>query len=325
MRVLVTGGHGFVGAWILKILASRQDQVFVFDLHDNPRRLEVLFPAGNAPHFPFVKGDVTRLEDILKAIDDHGIDQIIHLAGVQVPTCRQNPILGMQVNVAGTLNILEAARMRRDQVKRVVYASSAAVFGPGSDYPNVPVPDQVAFRPGTHYGYFKICNEGNALVYQREHGVDSVGLRPWTVYGVGRDVGMTSEPTRALKCLALGKPHRMNYGGWQDLQFVEDVAQAFVACLGGEYKGPKSYNLRGAVVNMDQFLEAVARVEPSSKKLLSYQGGQLPIAWDLSDAGIQADYGPIPITPLDEGIAKTLGAFRQLEAEGRLDKNDLGT
>ena len=135
---------------------------------------------------------------------------------------------------------------------------------------------------------------------------------------------MTSEPTRALKCLALGKPHRINYGGWQDLQFVEDVAQAFVACLGGDYKGPKSYNLRGAVIDMDGFLNAVAEVEPASKKLLSYQGGQLPIAWDLCDKGIQGDYGPIPVTPLKEGIAKTLNTFRQLEAEGRLDKNDLG-
>ncbi len=324
MRVLVTGGHGFVGAWILKILHSRGDEAIVFDLHDNARRLEVLYPTGNTPQFAFHGGDVTKLDNILGAIDAHKIDHVIHLAGLQVPTCRQNPLLGSQVNVGGTLNVLEAVRLRRDSVKRVVYASSAAVFSPPDAYPKGSLPDNVPLNPGTHYGWFKICNEGNALVYQREHGIETVGLRPWTVYGVGRDVGMTSEPTRALKCLALGRPHQINYGGWQDMQFVEDVAAAFVACLGGVYKGPKSYNLRGAVVDMQQFLDAVAEVEPASRKLLSFQGGQLPIAWDLSDKGIQDDYGPIPVTPLVDGIRNTLESFRRLEGEGRLDKNDLG-
>ena len=325
MRVLVTGGQGFVGAWILKILHARGDEAIVFDLHDNARRLEVLYPIGQTPQFVFQSGDVTKLDDLLKAIDDHDIDHVIHLAGLQVPTCRQNPHLGMSVNVGGTLNVLEAARLRRDRVKRVVYASSAAVFSPAEAYPTGPLADEVPLNPGTHYGWFKICNEGNALVYHREHGVESVGLRPWTVYGVGRDVGMTSEPTRGLKCLALNRPHLINYGGWQDMQFVEDVAQAFVACLLGDYKGPKSYNLRGAVVDMQQFLDAVAEVEPASRRLLSFKGGQLPIAWDLSDKGIQTDYGPIPVISLVEGIRKTLNAFRSLEAEGRLDKNDLGS
>lgn len=324
MRVLVTGGHGFVGAWILKILVERGDQPFVFDLHDNARRLEVLYPPGQVPAIPFIKGDVTKLEDLLGAVDGHGIDRIIHLAGLQVPTCRQNPMLGMQVNVGGTLNVLEAGRLRKDIIQRIVYASSAAVFGPPGDYAPGSLPDNPILRPGTHYGWFKICNEGNALVYGRDHGVPSVGLRPWTVYGVGRDVGMTSEPTRALKCLALGLPHRINYGGFQDLQFVEDVARAFVACLGGDYKGPQSYNLRGVVIDIQGFLDAVAEVEPQARKLLTFQGGQLPIAYDLDDAGFQKDYGPLRVTPLKEGIAATLGTFRRLEAEGRLDKNDLG-
>ena len=72
--------------------------------------------------------------------------------------------------------------------------------------------------PTTHYGYFKCCNEGNARIYFQDHGLSSIGLRPWTVFGVGRDFGMTSEPTKAIKSLALGRSYHISYGGWQDLQ-----------------------------------------------------------------------------------------------------------
>jgi nucleoside-diphosphate-sugar epimerase len=67
----------------------------------------------------------------------------------------------------------------------------------------------VLLAPTTHYGVFKCCNEGNARIYFQDHGVSSIGLRPWTVYGVGRDFGMTSEPTKAIKSLALSRPYHI--------------------------------------------------------------------------------------------------------------------
>ena len=73
--------------------------------------------------------------------------------------------------------------------------------------------------------------------------MSSIGLRPWTVYGVGRDFGMTSEPTKAILALALGRPYHITYGGKQDLQYVDDVAKTFLRCLVAPYHGAKSYNL----------------------------------------------------------------------------------
>src|SRR5205823_12488877 len=121
--------------------------------------------------------------------------------------------------------VFEAVRALSEQVQRLVYASSAAVFGPPDAYPAGPLDDDIHLRPTTHYGYFKVCNEGNARIYFQDHGLSSIGLRPWTVYGVGRDFGMTSEPTKALKCLALGRQYHISYGGWQDMRFVGDVGQ----------------------------------------------------------------------------------------------------
>src|SRR5262249_59959846 len=117
------------------------------------------------------------------------------------------------------------------QVKRLVYASWAAVFGTPESYAGGAVPDDVPLAPTTHYGVFKCCNEGNARVYFLDHGLSSIGLRPWTVYGPGRDFGMTSEPTKAIKALALGRPYEIKDGGWQDMQFGKEVAAAFVLAL----------------------------------------------------------------------------------------------
>src|SRR2546422_198747 len=105
--------------------------------------------------------------------------------------------------------------------------------------------DDVLLTPSTHYGIFKCCNEGNARIYFQDAGISSVGLRPWTVFGVGRDFGMTSEPTKAIKSLALNRTYHITYGGWQDMQYVDDVAKIAVRCLETPYQGAKSYNLRG--------------------------------------------------------------------------------
>src|SRR5262245_34182958 len=245
MRVLLTGGYGCIGAWIVRNLFERGAAAWVYDLKEDPRRLRLILPEEQVRQVRFVQGDVTDLPALRRAVADHGITHLVHLAGLQVPTCRADPILGAKVNVIGTLAVFEAVRQTGGQVRRLVYASSGAVFGPPSDYPPGPLSADVKLSPTTHSGHFKCCHEGTARVYHLDHGLSSVGLRPWTVYGVGRDFGMTSEPTKAIKSLALGRKYHITYGGLQDLQYVDDVAKTFVRSLEAPYEGAKSYNLRG--------------------------------------------------------------------------------
>lgn len=325
MRVLITGGYGFIGAWIIRNLLQRGAQVWVYDLKEDPRRLRMILPEDKVREVSFVPGDVTNLAVLKQTLGQHGITHVIHLAGLQVPTCRANPILGAQVNVIGTLAVFEAVREAQPQVQRLVYASSAAVFAPQEKYPPGPLPDEVLLTPSTHYGYFKCCNEGNARIYYQDFGLSSIGLRPWTVYGVGRDLGMTSEPTKAMKSLVLGRPYHISYGGWQDLQYVDDVAKTFVRCLEAPYQGAKAYNLRGTVIDIATFHRTLVEVEPSAERLITFGERQIAIAYDLDDSALQRDIGNIPKTPLKEGIRQTLEMFRQLHKEGRLDVSDLET
>jgi nucleoside-diphosphate-sugar epimerase len=250
-------------------------------------------------------------------------------------------VLGAKVNVLGTLAVFEAVKAAGDQVKRLVYASSAAVFGGPDKYPTRgpaetanageardrgpidALPDDALLVPSTHYGVFKCCNEGNARIYFQDFGLSSVGLRPWTVYGVGRDLGMTSEPTKAIKAVLLGRAYHINFGGWSDFQYVDDVAKTFIYSLDRPYKGAKSYNLRGAVVTLKDFHTALATVLPEAAKLVTFGTTQIAIAYDLSDDGLQRDLGPMPKTPLVDGIRETVALFKQLQSEGRLDTADL--
>lgn len=323
MRVMITGGYGFIGAWIIRNLLSRGDRVCVFDLKEDPRRLRQILPETEVRKVEFIQGDVTDLSALRASISKHSISHIIHLAGLQVPTCRADPMLGAKVNVLGTLAVFEAVKAAEGQIKRLVYASSAAVFGGPDKYPQGSLADDVLLVPSTHYGVFKCCNEGNARIYFQDSGISSVGLRPWTVYGVGRDLGMTSEPTKAIKSVLLGRPYHISFGGWSDFQYVDDVAKTFVFALERPFTGAKSYNLRGAVITLADFHKALCAVLPDAAQLVTIGKTQIAIAYDLSDDSLQADLGPMPKTLLVEGIRETVEIFRQLHKAGQLDTTDL--
>jgi nucleoside-diphosphate-sugar epimerase len=307
-------------------LLERGDDVWVYDLREDTRRMALLIPPAELGRVRFVAGDITDLDVLHATLEGQRITHVIHLAGLQVPVCRADPLLGARVNVLGTLAVFEAVRRLGPQVEGLVYASSAGVYGPPETLPPGPLPDDTPLVPLTHYGVFKACNEGNARVYWADHGLRSVGLRPWTVYGVGRDFGMTSEPTKAIKAVAAGRRFHISYGGLQDMQYVDDVAATFLRCLTECHRLPAArvYNVRGDVVTIEQFLEALYRVAPEAKALVHGGTKQLPIAFDLDDSRLRAEVGDIPRTLLDEGIADTLERFRRLRAEGRLDLSELG-
>lgn len=324
MRVLMTGGYGCIGAWVSKQLVDAGQEVWIYDLKEDTHRTDLLLDAEQRSKVHFLPGDVSNPEAVRTAVETVGATHLLHLAGLQTPTCRANPVLGAMVNVIGTLAVFEAAVALKGQIERVVYASSAAVHGPAEPENVGPLEDEVRLAPLTHYGAYKVCNELNARVYWLDNGVPSIGLRPWTVYGVGRDFGMTSEPTKAIKAVAAGRPYRISYGGLQDLQYVGDVAGTFLRALSEPFEGAEAFNVRGAVEPIETFVKTLIEVAPEAANLVSHGDRQLPIAFDLDDSRLEAQLGPIPRTSLREGIAETYKRFVALKNEGRLDLSDLG-
>lgn len=317
MRVLMTGGYGCIGSWVAKRLVDEGREVWIYDLKEDTHRLDLLLDASQKASVHFLAGDVADAAAVRRAAEAVGATHLLHMAGLQVPTCRADPMLGARVNVLGTLAVFEAAVALKEQVRRVVYASSAAVHGPSDS--GTRIGDEVRLSPRTHYGAFKVCNELNARVYWLDHGVSSVGLRPWTVYGVGRDFGVTSEPTRAIQDVAAGKSFAISYGGVQDLQYVDDVAATFLKALRDPFEGAEAYNVRGAVVSIEEFVATFEAVVPEAKGKVTHGDKQLPIAPDLDNARLEARFGPLPMTSLADGLRDTYRRFLELHRGSRGD------
>lgn len=310
-RVLLTGASGFLGAWIVRDLIERGVDCVLFDRDKNLRRLDDLVP--DRPELPLVEGDIAEVEDVLGAAEENGVTRIIHLAALQMPFCRPDPMLGARVNVLGTLAVFEAAR-RLPQVKKVVYASSAAVIGPEEFYEGRTVSDDDPLSPATHYGVFKQANEGAARVYWLDHQIASIGLRPWTVYGLGRDQGVTSDVTQAVAAALEGRAFTIRYSGRNALQFAGDVAAAFVLSALDDRPVCRTFNLRGHVVELTDFVRLIEKVVPGAEGLITLSGGPIPVACDLDDSEFRAFLPEAPTTSLEDGIRRTVEDFRRLQS-----------
>jgi nucleoside-diphosphate-sugar epimerase len=322
-RFLLTGAKGFIGSWIVRKLIERGNTPWIYDLDTKAHRLEQLLTREQLEQIHFVQGDITSFDELDRAVAENGITHLIHLAALQVPACAANPRLGARVNVLGTVNAFEVVRKRRDQIQRIVYASSVAVFGPEEFYGHGKVPEGAPLQPNTHYGVFKQANEGNARIYYLSDGISSVGLRPGTVYGVGRDQGITSGPTKAIKATVAGQPYTIRFTGGFDMQYAKDTAEIFLRCAEVPIEGAKTYTLRGAVIQMDEFLATLNRLLPESRNLVRSEGKPIPIAFDFDDSALQRDIGEIPRTPLEDGIRETAEIFKRLHARGELSLSDL--
>ena len=248
----------------MKALAERGDRPVVFDLSEDTRRLSAIMSPADLERVRFVRGDIKDAASVLTALKESSAKRIIHLAGVQVPVCQADPVGGAMVNVIGTLNVFEAARAVA--AEKVVYASSAAVFGMSEE--DAAVDESAACEPLTHYGVFKRTNEGNARIYFLSHGLNSVGLRPLTVYGVNRDTGLTSDPTKAMKAAVLGVPFHIRFGGATDFQYVADTAAAFIACADNAPEGAQVFNLHGETVEVSRIVDVIKTKQPVSNLLL---------------------------------------------------------
>jgi nucleoside-diphosphate-sugar epimerase len=321
MTFLVTGAHGFIGAWIVKRLLERGSRVVRFDQSEDARRLLQIMAEAEVSRAPLVIGDITAIEAISAVIAEFEVTHVIHLAGLQVPTCRSNPRLGALVNVIGTVNVFEAARLSSNGIRKVVYASSAAVYGPADE--ERPLSERDLPEPATHYGAFKRCNEANARVFYLDHGVNSIGLRPLTIYGVGRDVGLTSDPTKAMKAAVLGRPFHIRFGGRSDFQYVADTADIFISAAVSPLEGAHVFNLHGETLSIARVIEEIERVRPESQGTITCAGEALSIPPDMDDGAIRAALGAVPSTPIAEGVEVTMRMFSELERQGRLDASEL--
>jgi nucleoside-diphosphate-sugar epimerase len=306
-RFLVTGSSGCIGAWVLHELLHEGASVVGFDLDPTPRRLAELDP-GAAGRATLASGDVASADDLGRAIDAHEITHLIHLAALQIPFCREDPVRGAQVNVVGTVNVFQRAAERTGQVASVVYASSAALYGP--DDADVDESGRGA-SPVTHYGVYKQANEGTARIYWQDAGVSSIGLRPYCVYGPGRDQGVTSAPTFAMHAAARGEAHHVPFGGTAIYNYTRDVARMTIAASRARVDGAHVFNTPGTVAHMRDVVGAIEAAVPEAAGAITFDDVPLPLPSVLPADGLERVVGSVEVTPLAEAVAATIEHFRR--------------
>lgn len=307
-RVLVTGALGCVGAWAVKAVLDDGDQPFGYDLGDATHRLELILSPEEREQLMLVRGDITDLDALGRTLDEHGITRVVHLAALQVPFCRADPVLGARVNVVGTVNVFEAVKARLDRIPGVAYASSAAVYGPGDPSP---APESGGTAPGTIYGVYKLANEGTARLYEAESGVPSTGIRPYVVYGPGRDQGMTAGPTQAMEAAARGEGFAIAYGGVAQYDYAPAVGRAFVSAAAAP-AGAVVANFPGEVASMGEVVAAIEAEVPEIAGRITVEDVSLPFPAELEATALEQAIGPVVQPSLAEGVRDTIERFRRV-------------
>ena len=310
---LVTGAMGCIGAWTLYQLAQQGKHAVSFDLSDNRSRVDLLLSRSEQEAITFVQGDLTDTAAVQAVFRDQGITHVIHLAALQVPFCRANPVVGANVNVTGTVNIFEAAK--QSGISHLAYASSMAVYGPASDYPPGLLASDAPMLPRTLYGVYKVADEGIARIYWQDYQLSSTALRPYTVYGVARDQGVTSDPTKAMRAAARGESYQIGFGGKMQFHLAADVAKQFIEAAEKPLKGAYGFNLGMPVTDVADVVQMIRDVKPNAA--ITSAETILPFAEGCDGSALRQHFENVYETPLAEGIRQTMAWFERLHAEHR--------
>ncbi len=304
---LVTGALGCIGAWTVYHLLRQGERVVSFDLGDRGHRLDLLLSPAEKAAITFVRGDLADPAQVLAAFQDHHVTHVIHLAALQIPFCKADPVKGAQVNVVGTVNIFEAAR--QTGVAHLAYASSIAVYGPASDYPPGLIAQDAPLSPRNLYGIYKQADEGLARVYWQDYHLSSVALRPYTVYGVGRDQGLTSDATQAMFAAAAGQSYHIGFGGKMQFQWASDVARQFIEAARQTGDGALAFNLGGEVVAIADLVRLIQQIRPGAR--VTCAETVLPFPEGFDDQALKQHFAQVFQTPLAEGVRNTIEQFEK--------------
>ena len=296
MKILVTGGGGFIGAWILRALARDGLTPVVLDRTEDRSKVREIAGRDFASGLECLVADIADTRAVVQAAQ--GCERIIHLAGLLTPACRADPILGAQVNLIGTLNAFLAAR--EHGMPSVIYMSSAGVFGPeGGPEPH----------PTTLYGAYKLASEHSARAFREDHGIASIGFRPYVVFGPGRDGGLSAGPTLACRAAARGEAYTMPIVGPFDMIHVADVASAFLRAVRMPLDDAHVVNLLGHPTTANDVVASIRNAVPGAR--IECAGDPMPISCPTRDDTLDRlfpDWRPIGA---EDGLRSTIDFYRE--------------
>jgi len=259
-RNLITGGLGFLGCYLTRELVEKGEEVVVFDLVTSSKLI-----ANIKDKFRIVRGDLTDWTQVLAAVSDNNIDCIYHLAALTPPVSEQNLSTTFKVNVMGTVNVLEAARLLK--VGSLIFISTLATYGLGiSPLANEDVPQQ----PRNMYGITKVCCERLGEQYHLKYGVNFRGVRFPPVLGAGRrDFAQSAFGYLAIRESVLGRPYTIYVEKETRMPsiYVKDAVGSLIALKEAEERRLKRriYNIHGFSFRAADLAQEVIKHVPKAQ------------------------------------------------------------
>ena len=292
-KIIIFGGCGFLGSWIVRAFLKKSYSVSVFDLKIQKELLNYVI-GEDIDKIKFINGDITNYDQVQEATNN--MDHVINMAGLMTPDCSSNPILGAKVNVLGSINVFEA--LKENNIKFLVYASSAGVFGQKDHY--YPFPE-------THYGAYKLAVEGVARAYFNEAGISSVGIRPYVIYGPGREVGGTAGVTLACKAAKQGDSYAVNFSGKAGFVYVQDVVDIVEMSISQILSGALTFNINGITADVSDFINSIKKNIPQSD--IAIKGNPLSVVEEIIGNEPSKTFKKFKYTSLEDGIKRTIDFY----------------
>ncbi|HVG40824.1 MAG TPA: SDR family oxidoreductase [Chitinophagaceae bacterium] len=314
MRILVTGGAGFIGSNLVENLLENPNVTLVRVL-DNlaTGKAKNIEAFENNDRFEFIQGDIRDYETCLVACD--GIDAISHQAALgSVPRSINDPLTTNNVNITGTLNIFTAAKEKG--IKRIVYAASSSTYG---DHPGLPKIEDKIGNPLSPYAVTKFVNELYAKVYANVYGLELIGLRYFNIFGPKQDPNGAYAAVIPLfmKAVLDNEPPTINGTGEtsRDFTFVDNAVEANVLALFTDNKEAVNqvYNIacgeQTSLIELFEYIKQVAGSDLAPKYAAERKGDVKHSLADISKATSLLNYtGTVKIK---EGLKQAFEWYRQ--------------
>lgn len=309
MACLITGGTGFIGSRIVRDLVREGQEVVVFDSFPQMNVLREFLSESELGAVKSSQGDILDLASLFRACKDYKVENIIHMAYFKILHAKANPLMATKVNCEGTGNVFEAARILG--LRRVVWASSIAVFGPPERYGGQPIANDAPHCPDTFYGACKSFNEHQAAYYCDAYGLDILGLRYAVGYGPNK-VGSTSYPIirEVMEKPAMGEPGRVPHGdsvlNWLH---VDDAAAAAVYATAAPKTKSRVFTVAGETRSVKEVADCVRELLPSAE--IALEPGKLVFACHFDLRPMREELGYQNRLSFREGIRETINAVRR--------------
>jgi UDP-glucuronate 4-epimerase len=304
MNILITGGAGFIGSTLIDHLLSEGHKIVSIDNFDNfyARSIKERNIAAHfhSPNFSFFEADIRHIDQV-PALESLPVDVIVHLAAkAGVRPSLENPVEYFDVNINGTLQLLEFARKK--QIRQFVFASSSSVYGIN---PNIPWKESEAdLMPISPYASSKLAGEKIGFTYSHLYGIRFIALRLFTVYGPRQRPDLAI--SKFINAIMKGQPIRMYGDGstGRDYTFVEDIVRGIRSAISYDASDYEIFNLgNNKPTSLSVLIDMIANITGTIPQIVQDSEQPGDVRYTCADIGKSYDHlSYCPVTSIKEGL-----------------------